>query len=132
MLKYSNLYRNLSEEEKLEKLEDISRDELSYLIDDGFEVYIEKMLAINNDIKVSFQLCKDYDNNFLWETVEDDVIKFLTILSTKYELLRWYGDGSPQIAFQYENNEYKLFDFDKLNNKKIKHKIQGIKIRLYV
>jgi hypothetical protein len=132
-VKYSNDYSSLSEDEKLKKLEDTCKDELSYLIDDGLKLDIEKMFFVDDNIKTLITINKGYDIDFLWKDIEDDIITLLTLLNSKYTLLRWYGDGSPQISFQYNDNSYKLFELDNLlNNEIIKGKIQELKIRLYV
>lgn len=103
-MKYIRLFNeNLQIDRKnsFEKIKEFCEENLAYLIDAGFGIYIGDIIDIHGKYRKYMEIAlykkgemkffdgdwyEEEDINFNWNDVKDDFIPFIQILSTKYKL----------------------------------------------
>ena len=89
-------------------LEIFCKENLAYLIDEGFKVNVDRTYK-----EVKIQIHNFYFPNwtkFTWDDVKDDVIPFLEILREKYSFFEDIKFVSEDQHYNYFNLEYKYDD----------------------
>jgi len=89
-------------------LEIFCKENLAYLIDEGFKVNVDRT---HKEVKI--RIHNFYFPNwtkFTWDDVKDDVIPFLEILSDKYNFFEDIKFVSEDQYHNYFNLEYKYDD----------------------
>lgn len=104
-----------------EELQDFCETYLAYLLDDGFEVSVEKLYDHNRKESecTSILIRKSVDNKerlFYWSHVKDYIIPFITLLSKKYKLdrkrciwfngIKYYTYRDPFTQLGADNRKY--------------------------
>ena len=96
-MKHLKRFNESLTDNEVEELKDFCESSLVYLLDDGYDVYIQR--EWNVGFHVLFGLPND---NFLWNDVKDYYIPFLQLLSRRYKLGN-YGHGhghDSEVYFQ--------------------------------
>ena len=110
------------EEERLTKEDvfELSRDYLSYLIDQGYKVEVDKRGGFDIDITLNYNSTDDGLTSMDWDSIKEDVLPFIEILEKgalglvlcKVVMYR-INDGFRNISFEVST----LKDYDKFMTK---------------
>ena len=130
LLEQSN--QSLTDDE-VEELKDFCESSLAYLLDDGYEVYIQR--ECNVGFHVVFGLPGPEDSEyFYWNDVKDYYIPFLKLLSRRYKLgtypWRYHNNKSGNVFFNSDNSEYYTVDQVINDENDIIEYIWGINIKV--
>lgn len=139
-MKYLKLYESV--EDRFNLFKDFCKDSLSYLLDDGYVLQINKintpksvrMMGSTFGVQsVNFRLFHK-NRNFSWSEIESDFLPFLELLDGKYLISKWYGsEGEGEISVESPSS-VEQFNVGKLLNEKtfINNKIIEINIKVNI
>lgn len=92
------------EKEETNELKDFCSTHLAYLLDDGFELYIENTsYYISDDVYTYINLSKSGNTFNLSKDIKNILIPFLIILSEQYSV-------DDEYILRYSDSEYKRED----------------------
>lgn len=93
-------------DDEVEELKDFCESSLAYLLDDGYDVYIQR--EWNVGFHVVFGLPGPEDSEyFYWNDIKDYYIPFLQLLSKRYKLGTYSVNGkSGNVFFNSDNSAY--------------------------
>jgi hypothetical protein len=105
-MKHLRRYNENLTDDEVEELKDFCESSLAYLLDDGYDVYIQR--EWNVGFHVIF--CKpgtEDSEDFYWNDIKDYYIPFLQLLSRRYKLGTYSVNGkSGNVFFNSDNTSY--------------------------
>ena len=109
-MKHLRRYNEGLTDDEVEELKDFCESSLAYLLDDGYDVYIQR--EWNVGFHVVFGLPGTEDSEyFYWNDVKDYYIPFLKLLSRRYKLGTYSVNGkSGNVFFNSDNSAYYTID----------------------
>ena len=129
-MKHLKRYNEGLTDDEVEELKDFCESSLAYLLDDGYDVYIQR--EWNVGFHVVFGLPGTEDSEyFYWNDIKDHYIPFLQLLSRRYKLGTYsVNDKSGNVFFNSDNSEYYTVDQVINDENDIIENIWGINVKV--
>lgn len=89
-MKYLKKFNESKEDFDYDGLVEFCYDNLTSLVDDGFEVYIT---GWGTNYKIYLSL-KEHNSSFSWNDISEDFIPFYEMLKSKYKLFDYLDDSN--------------------------------------
>jgi len=80
-----------------DELTEFTNNSLAYLIDDGINIIVENWNTVTEEYRILLMVWPIGHGKTKWDNMKDDVIPFLTVLNTRYNLIT--------VKIAYTNNE---------------------------
>ena len=121
------------------ELQEFCDNNLAYLIDIGFDVEISEYLYDNNgmyETRFEIKLQKSF-NWYTWSQINDDFIPFLTVLNSKYDIIKIKMNhlvevDRTKVRGSTHRQSHITFPVNKLIKDKINKEITINKIVIYI
>ena len=107
-MKHLKRFNESLNDNEVDELRDFCETSLAYLLDEGYQVDINKYIAPRDEWSDGFEvdlILPDDDEiyskgNFLWNDVKDYYIPFLKLLSRRYKLGHYGYDHDDEVYFK--------------------------------
>lgn len=99
--------RKFNESQK--DFEEMCKNYLSYLSDDGFSLKFSKITDILFITKLNVVKCNE---PFQWDDIKDTIIPFITVLNSEYNISITFFQLSIDYAKKYPYKDYEKVDYN--------------------
>ena len=81
--------KKFNESNSIENLKDFCENCLAYLLDDGYELFVDDLVGLPRTYPSHFRIlfCEENRSHIEWNNIKDRFIPFLTLLNKNYNII---------------------------------------------